>query len=137
MSAEPAEARVKQLSSELRCLVCQNQSIADSNAPLAVDLRTQIVSQIQAGRSDAEIKQYMVERYGEFVLYKPLFNPSTLALWAGPFLLLLVGIVLARRVIAKGRSLQSPQLDPARANALEARYHSQFSSPRSTTHHEP
>ncbi|MHB1085186.1 MAG: cytochrome c-type biogenesis protein [Thiobacillus sp.] len=91
-AADPAaEARLKTLSSELRCLVCQNQTIADSNADLAVDLRNEIREKIQAGQSDAEIKAFMVARYGDFVLYRPPVNITTLALWVGPFLLLAVG----------------------------------------------
>ena len=89
--------RLQQLSTELRCLVCQNQSIAESNAGLAVDLRQQALEQIQAGKSDAAIRSYMVERYGEFILYKPAYSGTTAVLWAGPFLLLvLVAVVIVR-----------------------------------------
>lgn len=92
VAADPvAEARLVQLAEELRCLVCQNQTIADSNAPLAVDLRNEIREKIQSGMSDAEIKDFMVARYGDFVLYRPPFKAATLALWAGPFLLLAMG----------------------------------------------
>lgn len=91
-AADPvAEARLMELSSELRCLVCQNQTIADSNAELAVDLRNEIREKIQTGMSDAEIKDFMVARYGDFVLYRPPVKGTTLALWVGPFLLLAVG----------------------------------------------
>jgi cytochrome c-type biogenesis protein CcmH len=91
-AADPAaEARLMTLSSELRCLVCQNQTIADSNAELAVDLRNEIREKIQGGMSDAEIKEFMVARYGDFVLYRPPVKATTLFLWAGPFLLLAVG----------------------------------------------
>jgi cytochrome c-type biogenesis protein CcmH len=91
-AADPvAEARLMELSSELRCLVCQNQTIADSNAELAVDLRNEIREKIQTGMSDAEIKDFMVARYGDFVLYRPPVKATTLALWVGPFLLLAVG----------------------------------------------
>jgi cytochrome c-type biogenesis protein CcmH len=91
-AADPvAEARLMTLSGELRCLVCQNQTIADSNAELAVDLRNEIRKKIQTGMSDAEIKDFMVARYGDFVLYRPPVKATTLALWAGPFLLLAVG----------------------------------------------
>jgi len=91
-AADPAaEARLMTLSSELRCLVCQNQTIADSNAELAVDLRNEIREKIQTGMSDAEIKDFMVARYGDFVLYRPPVKATTLALWVGPFLLLAVG----------------------------------------------
>jgi cytochrome c-type biogenesis protein CcmH len=91
-AADPAsEARMMALSSELRCLVCQNQTIADSNADLAVDLRGEIREKIQSGMSDAEIKDFMVARYGDFVLYRPPVKTTTLILWIGPFLLLAVG----------------------------------------------
>jgi cytochrome c-type biogenesis protein CcmH len=91
-AAEPElEAKMLRISAELRCLVCQNQTIADSNAELAVDLRNEIREKIQAGMSDAEIKDFMVARYGDFVLYRPPVKNTTLVLWVGPFLLLAVG----------------------------------------------
>jgi len=97
-----AAARAVALSEKLRCLVCQNQTIADSNAELAADLRRQIHEQIAAGKSDKEIVDYMVARYGDFVLYQPPVKSTTLLLWAGPALLVLVGfIVLARTVRAR------------------------------------
>ncbi len=90
-AADPAlEAQVLRIADELRCLVCQNETIAASNADLAVDLRQQIRSQLQQGRSEAQIRDFMVQRYGEFVLYRPPVKGSTWALWAGPFVLLLV-----------------------------------------------
>lgn len=85
------EARFKALAAELRCVMCQNQSIADSNAPIAHDLRLEVLRLMREGRSDAEIKQYLVERYSEFVLYEPPLRKGTWLLWAGPFLLLLAG----------------------------------------------
>ncbi len=92
-----ANARAVKLSEKLRCLVCQNQSIADSNAELAVDLRTQIREQIAAGRSDDQIVDYMVTRYGDFVLYEPPFKPTTILLWVGPVLLLVGGFFILIR----------------------------------------
>jgi cytochrome c-type biogenesis protein CcmH len=86
------EARLKNLAEELRCLVCQNQTIADSTAPLALDLRNQIRQQVAQGRSDDQIRTYMVERYGDFVLYKPPFNAATAVLWVAPGLLVLGGL---------------------------------------------
>ena len=80
-------ARAVKLAEKLRCLVCQNQTIADSNAELANDLRSQIREQIAAGKTDDEILAYMVERYGDFVLYQPPFKPTTILLWGGPALL--------------------------------------------------
>ncbi|HEX7811080.1 MAG TPA: cytochrome c-type biogenesis protein [Burkholderiales bacterium] len=85
------ERRAMKLASELRCLVCQNQSLADSNADLAIDLKNQVRSQIREGRTDAEIREYMVERYGDFVLYSPPWKPTTVLLWVGPFVLMVAG----------------------------------------------
>ena len=99
-SEDPAlEKRVLSLSSELRCLVCQNQTLSDSNAPLAVDLRNQVRDQLKSGKSEGDVRDFMVARYGDFVLYRPPFKASTALLWGGPFLLLLLGaVVLARRL---------------------------------------
>lgn len=80
-----AEQRYRALIDELRCMVCQNQSIADSNAPLAADLREQVRSQIEAGRSDDEIIEFLTARYGDYVRYRPAFKGRTLLLWLGPF----------------------------------------------------
>jgi cytochrome c-type biogenesis protein CcmH len=85
------ERRAMKLAAELRCLVCQNQSLADSHADLAIDLKNQVRSQIREGRSDAQIREYMVARYGDFVLYSPPWKATTVLLWAGPFVLLIVG----------------------------------------------
>ena len=92
-AADPAfEKRVTRLSEELRCLVCQNQTIADSNAELAVDLRNQVREQMRQGRSDDAIRSYMVERYGDFILYRPPVKASTALLWFGPLVLVVGGI---------------------------------------------
>jgi cytochrome c-type biogenesis protein CcmH len=99
-----AAARAVKLSEKLRCLVCQNQTIADSNAELAQDLRRQIREQIAAGRSDGEIVDYMVARYGDFVLYQPPLKPTTWLLWAGPALLLALGFAALARILRKRRS---------------------------------
>jgi cytochrome c-type biogenesis protein CcmH len=116
------EQRVVKLTSELRCLVCQNQSLADSHADLAIDLKNQVRAQMQAGKSDAEIREYMVARYGDFVLYDPPFKATTLLLWAGPFVLLLVGLLgLAAYMRGRRRRLSDVDLTPvdhARAQAL-------------------
>jgi cytochrome c-type biogenesis protein CcmH len=88
------EARFKQLSEELRCLVCQNQNLADSNADLARDLRRQVYEMIQQGKSNKEITDYMVARYGDFVLYRPPVKSSTALLWVGPFIFLVLGLVV-------------------------------------------
>ena len=90
MAADPAlEARVLEIAHELRCLVCQNETIAASHADLAIDLRNQIREQLVSGRSEREILDYMVQRYGDFVLYNPPVKPVTWLLWGGPFVLLL------------------------------------------------
>ncbi len=99
------EQRVKVLAHELRCLVCQNQTIADSNADLAVDLRAQIREQITAGKTDQQIKDYMVARYGDFVLYRPPVQSNTVLLWVAPFLLLIGGLGFLFRQMAKRRKL--------------------------------
>jgi len=113
------EKRVTALASELRCLVCQNQTLADSNAPLAVDLRNQIREQIKAGASEGDVIEFMVARYGDFVLYRPPLKASTIALWAGPFVLLFLGIWILWRRIA-GRRVPEPQLSEAeRAQAAK------------------
>lgn len=95
------QARYAALIHELRCLVCQNQTIADSNAELALDLRTKVAEQIEAGRSDEEIVAYLTARYGDFVLYRPPVQSNTVLLWIGPFLLLAIAstvlIVTLRR----------------------------------------
>jgi len=88
---------------ELRCLVCQNQNIADSNAELAVDLRREIYTMIQAGSTKANIVDFMVQRYGEFVLYKPRFTSRTIILWVGPVLLLLLGVFILWRSTISAR----------------------------------
>ena len=87
-----AEKRLQAISAELRCLVCQNETIAGSNADLAKDLRREIRTMIQAGQSDQQILDFMVTRYGDFVLYRPPFKGATLLLWGGPLLFLVVGI---------------------------------------------
>jgi len=122
-AADPvAEARLMALSSELRCLVCQNQTIADSNAELAVDLRNEIREKIQTGMSDAEIKEFMVSRYGDFVLYRPPVKNTTLILWVGPFLLLAVGgSVLYFNLKRRRKNVVDPELsrdDQALAESL-------------------
>lgn len=95
MAADPEmEKVVNKISAELRCLVCQNQTIADSHAGLAVDLKNQVRDMVKQGQSQDEIVEYMVTRYGDFVLYRPPVKPTTMLLWAGPFLLLLVGLTV-------------------------------------------
>ncbi|TAG79483.1 MAG: cytochrome c-type biogenesis protein CcmH [Betaproteobacteria bacterium] len=121
-AADPAlEARVKQLSAELRCLVCQNQSVADSDAPVARDMRDQVRTQLAAGKSDAEVKRYMTERFGDFVLYRPPLKLTTLALWFGPFVVMIVGLWYGlRRIRMRGvATVKNTLSDADRARARE------------------
>jgi cytochrome c-type biogenesis protein CcmH len=119
-----AQARAVKLSETLRCLVCQNQTIADSNAELAVDLRRQVREQIAAGRTDDEIIKYMTDRYGDFVLYRPPVRATTVLLWAGPMLLLILGAFVLVRIMRERRAApEAPPLsadERARAEALLA-----------------
>jgi cytochrome c-type biogenesis protein CcmH len=108
------EHRYRALISELRCLVCQNQSIAESNAPLAEDLRNQVRDQMAAGRSDAEIIDFLTARYGDFVRYRPAFKGRTLLLWLGPFALLAAAVGAAMFFIRRSRREVAPGApDPA------------------------
>lgn len=105
------QARYDRLVAELRCLVCQNQSIADSNAGLAADLRREVHAMLLAGRSDAEIQRFMTDRYGDFVLYRPPMRPRTWLLWGAPFLLLGIGAVVAIRIVSRRARLVVTDLD--------------------------
>jgi cytochrome c-type biogenesis protein CcmH len=107
---DPAlEAKVHEIGTELRCLVCQNQTIADSNAPLARDLRGEIREMLLRGVSPKEIRGFMVERYGEFVLYRPPLNPHTWLLWFGPALFVGVGLWILSRRLRSGVSDQAEE----------------------------
>ncbi len=97
--------RFDALTFELRCAVCQNQSLADSDAPLAHDLRREIHTMMLAGQSDEQIKQFMVDRYGDFVLYRPPVQPNTWFLWLGPLLMLLIGGLVLRANLKKRSAL--------------------------------
>jgi cytochrome c-type biogenesis protein CcmH len=99
------EERVMAVSRELRCLVCQNETLADSRADLAVDLRNQIREQMKAGRSDTEVIAFVTARYGDFVLYRPPIRPSTYLLWFGPFILLLGGLLFLFRYVRRRHEL--------------------------------
>ena len=125
VAADPVlERRTTRLAEELRCLVCQNQSLADSHAPLALDLKEQIREQVKAGRTDEQVVGFMVERYGDFVLYRPPFKATTAFLWAGPFLILLAAVaglfwnLRRRRSVSAGLELSDEER--ARAAALLA-----------------
>ena len=112
------EARARTLSKELRCMVCQNQSIDDSEAPLAHDLRVLVRERLTAGDSDAQVIDFMVARYGEFVLLKPPLSWHTAALWGLPPAILLLGVVAIVIVIGRRRSAAAPQ-EPANLTAAE------------------
>ena len=117
------EKRVMDLSAHLRCLVCQNQTIADSNAELAVDLKNQVREKLRQGQSEQEILDYMVKRYGEFVLFSPLVKSTTWLLWFGPLLLLVVGLCVLFIILRQRRKMmqQAPALsadEHARAASL-------------------
>ena len=117
------EKRLAAIAEELRCLVCQNESLIASRADLAMDLKRQVREQIKAGKSDAEIRAYMVQRYGDFVLYRPPVKSTTLLLWLGPFALMIAGfcavwIFIRRRRAGAEAALTGEQ--EARANELLA-----------------
>lgn len=116
------ELRLMTLAGELRCLVCQNQTLAESNAELAVDLRNEIREQMRRGASDPDVIDYLVARYGDFVLYRPPLKATTLLLWSGPAILLLLGIALMRRSLGRrrGQIAEAPLTvaERARAQAL-------------------
>ena len=107
------QSKYEQLISEIRCLVCQNQSIKDSNVFLAVDLRNEIRRLLENGRSESEIKQFLVDRYGDFVLYQPPLNEKTFLIWFSPLLLLLAGGIIIIKIIRKRMNLQFDDSDEA------------------------
>jgi cytochrome c-type biogenesis protein CcmH len=115
------EQRLIGISEEMRCLVCQNESLAGSRSDLANDLRAQIRSMIKAGKSDAEIRQDMVDRYGDFVLYRPPVKPTTWLLWLGPFTILVVGIIgLLMYLRRRNTSMDSRTLSDDENRRLDA-----------------
>lgn len=113
------EERYNHLTNTLRCLVCQNESLAESNAPLAKQLREKAYEMLNNGATDKQIVDYMVQRYGDFVLYSPPLMPTTYLLWIGPFALLVIGIVIMQMILRRNRqqqpTLANPDLDKARA----------------------
>jgi cytochrome c-type biogenesis protein CcmH len=123
MAADPElEKRVNVIAAELRCLVCQNQTIADSSAGLAVDLKNQVREMVKAGQSEKEIVDYMVTRYGDFVLYRPPVKTTTYLLWAGPFLLLFIGLTVLMINLRKRSALVADDapLSPEEGTRLQA-----------------
>ena len=120
-SADPVlEAKVMQIASELRCLVCQNQTIADSHAGLAVDLRNQVREMLQQGKTEAEITAYMTARYGDFVLYRPPLKPTTYILWIAPAIMVLGGLTALIWVLRRRNQLPEDAFDPESPEAPEA-----------------
>ena len=119
--ADPVlEARVLAIAEELRCLVCQNETIAASHADLAIDLRKQIRTKLTEGQSQQQILDFMAERYGDFVLYRPRLTASTIMLWAGPFALLLIAFTaLAMNIRRRRQSVASADLTPAEAERAQ------------------
>jgi cytochrome c-type biogenesis protein CcmH len=111
------EARVMRIAAELRCLVCQNQTIADSNAGLAIDLRNQVRDMLQKGQTEKDILSYMTERYGDFVLYRPPLKPSTALLWIGPGVLLVGGLAILFVVLRRRSRMDAKHFDPDNADA--------------------
>src|SRR6056297_2720065 len=108
-NSEVQETRYRALIGELRCTVCQNEPLESSNAPLAADLREMVYQQIMDGRSDFEIRQYMRDRYGDFVLYNTPLAGHTLILWAGPIVLLLIGLITGAVMIRRRRRMLAEQ----------------------------
>lgn len=113
------EQHFKDLIAELRCLVCQNQSLADSDAELAHDLRAEVYTMVQDGKSDAEIIEFLVARYGDFVLYKPPVKPATYLLWFGPFVLLLVAVFLLVRALRRQQASPATEISAADRQRLD------------------
>lgn len=112
-SADPAlEARVMKISAELRCLVCQNQTIADSNAGLAVDLRNQVRDMLKQGNTPEQITEYMTARYGDFVLYRPPVKSTTAVLWYGPAALLVLAVGVLLFIVRRRSRLPAERFEP-------------------------
>jgi cytochrome c-type biogenesis protein CcmH len=110
MAQDPKlEARLDELSHELRCMVCQNESLASSRAELADDLRTEVRELLRSGKSDQEVKDFLVSRYGDFVLYNPEVKPLTWVLWFGPFVLLLMAVIFLGMYLRQRRDLAAPE----------------------------
>lgn len=125
VSVDPVlDAKVVRVTSELRCLVCQNQTIADSHSELAVDLRNQVREMLQQGQTEEQITKYMTDRYGDFVLYRPPFNAATALLWFGPGVMVVGGLAILF-VILRRRSRMAPEaFDPDEADIRQDPHHS-------------
>jgi cytochrome c-type biogenesis protein CcmH len=117
---DPAlEQRARRISADLRCLVCQNQSIDDSDAPLARDLRVLVRERLQGGATDEAVRDFVVQRYGEFVLLRPVFGPHTLLLWMTPVVVLSLGAAGAFAALRRRRAQETAPLDPEERDALD------------------
>jgi cytochrome c-type biogenesis protein CcmH len=121
-SSPDLELRYKALSQELRCPKCQNQNIADSNAPISRDLRAIVHEQLEAGATDEEIVNFLVDRYGEFVRYRPGMDSNTLWLWSAPVILFVMAIAVVLLQIRKDRDGQTVSSNAARASKLRAKF---------------
>jgi cytochrome c-type biogenesis protein CcmH len=119
-ASEEQEALFNKLSNELRCLVCQNQAIADSNADLAKDLRDEMYGMLQQGKSEAEIVDFMVARYGDFVMYRPPMKPTTWLLWFGPAIALIAGFFFVVRILNKQKQAATNEMSSEEVERLKA-----------------
>lgn len=130
MAADPElEKKVNEIAAELRCLVCQNQTIADSHAELAIDLKNQVREMVRQGKTRDDVVDYMVQRYGDFVRYRPPVKPTTYLLWVGPFLLLIGGFILLIMNLKKRRALVTDTpLSEEEHQKLESLLHSENKS---------
>lgn len=117
------ELRFKHLIAELRCLVCQNQSLADSDAELAHDLRVEVYEMLQAGNTNEQIAEFLVERYGDFVLYNPPVKPSTWLIWFGPFVVLIIAMWLLFRALGRQRTATRQEISAEQRKQLEQALH--------------
>ena len=114
------EERYHDLLSELRCLVCQNQTIAESNSELAYDLRFEVNKMLNNGASDSDIIEFMADRYGDFVLYKPLIKPKNYLLWFGPFVFLIVILFMVLKFVGKQKSTPKSELSDEEKQKLDS-----------------
>lgn len=119
-ASDEQEALFNKLSNELRCLVCQNQSIADSNADLAKDLRDEMYGMLQQGKSESEIVDFMVARYGDFVMYRPPMKPVTWLLWFGPAIALIAGFFFVVRIVNKQKRAAASEMSSEEVERLKA-----------------
>lgn len=116
---DPAQQKAyESIISELRCLVCQNQTIADSNAELAADLRRQVYEMLQQGKSKDDVLQFMTERYGDFVLYNPPFKAKTGLLWLGPLMFLITGLIMVGWIIRRKKQTKTVGIDTAQQEKI-------------------